>query len=132
MKRNFIFNGNRTPYGYKRSETDRHKLELDEECAKNVRRIFNLYLEGTTLNQIAYTFNDEHIPTPSQISGTGRNVCTIWKPSSIKHILKNEVYYIKLLLELLNNIQYSLDFLSYTTPILAVKSNKKYRILQLI
>lgn len=34
---NGLFNGNRTPYGYKRSENDRRKLVIDEECAKNVR-----------------------------------------------------------------------------------------------
>ena len=105
---NGLFNGNRTPYGYKRSENDRHKLVIDEECAKNVRRIFDLYLEGTALNQIAYTFNDEHIPTPSQISGTGRNVCTIWKPSSIKHILKNEVYIGNMVQEKCKRINYKL------------------------
>ncbi len=54
-------------------------LTQDEVCAKNVRRIFDLYLEGTALSQIAYIFNDEHIPTPSQITGTGRNVCAITK-----------------------------------------------------
>lgn len=105
---NGLFNGNRTPYGYKRSENDRHKLAIDEEYAQNVRRIFDLYLEGTTLNQIAYTFNDEHIPTPSQISGTGRNVCTIWKPSSIKHILKNEVYIGNMVQEKCKRINYKL------------------------
>ncbi len=105
---NGLFNGNRTPYGYKRSENDRHKLVIDEECAKNVRRIFDLYLEGTALNQIAYTLNDEHIPTPSQISGTGRNVCEIWKPSSIKHILKNEVYIGNMVQEKCKRINYKL------------------------
>lgn len=105
---NGLFNGNRTPYGYKRSENDRHKLVIDEECSKNVRRIFDLYLEGTALSQITYTFNDEHIPTPSQISGTGRNVCTIWKPSSIKHILKNEVYIGNMVQEKCKRINYKL------------------------
>lgn len=105
---NGLFNGNRTPYGYKRSETDRHKLVIDEEYAQNIRRIFDLYLEGTALNQIAYTLNDEHIPTPSQISGTGRNVCTIWKPSSIKHILKNEVYIGNMVQEKCKRINYKL------------------------
>lgn len=105
---NGLFNGNRTPYGYKRSENDKHKLVIDEECAKNVRRIFDLYLEGIALSQISYTFNDEHIPTPSQISGTGRNVCTIWKPSSIKHILKNEVYIGNMVQEKCKRINYKL------------------------
>ena len=89
---NGLFNGNRPPYGYKISPNDRHKLVIDEEIAKYVVRLFDLYLEGVPLSQIAYKFNDEHIPTPSQISCTGRTVCTIWKPSMIKHVLKNQVY----------------------------------------
>ncbi len=105
---NGAFNGNRTPYGYKRSENDRHKLAIDEKYAKNVRRIFDLYLEGIALNQIAYTLNDEHIPTPSQVSGIGSNVCTIWKPSSIKHILKNEVYIGNMVQEKCKRINYKL------------------------
>ena len=89
---NGLFNGNRPPYGYKISPDDRHKFVIDEQNAKNVVRLFDLYLEGTALSQIAYTFNNEHIPTPSQVSCTGRTVCPIWKPATIKHILKNRVY----------------------------------------
>ena len=89
---NGLFNGNRPPYGYKISPDDRHRFVIDEQYAKNVVTIFDLYLEGTALTQIAYKLNNEHIPTPSQVSCTGRTVCPIWKPSTIKHILKNQVY----------------------------------------
>lgn len=106
---NGLFNGNRPPYGYKISPDNRHKFVIDEQNAKNVVRLFDLYLEGTSLNQIAYTLNDEHIPTPSQISGTGRNVCTIWKPSSIKHILRNEVYIRNMVQEKCKRINYKLN-----------------------
>lgn len=78
---NGLFNGNRTPYGYKRSETDRHKLAIDEKYAKNVRRIFDI----------------------------GKNVCTIWKPSSIKHILRNEVYIGNIVQEKCKRINYKLN-----------------------
>jgi len=105
---NGLFNGNRTPYGYKRDENDHHKLVKDEQYAKIVRRIFDLYLEGIPLTQISYTFNDKHIPTPSQISGTGRNVSTVWKPSFIKHILKNEVYIGNMVQEKNKRINYKL------------------------
>ena len=112
VKRNFKEHGEfieaSVAYGYKKDKLDKHKLVIDEECSKNVRRIFDLYLEGTALSQISCTFNDEHIPTPSQISGTGRNVCTIWKPSSIKHILKNEVYIGNMVQEKCKRINYKL------------------------
>ena len=41
---NGLFNGNRPPYGYKISSDDRHKFVIDEQYAKNVVRIFDLYL----------------------------------------------------------------------------------------
>lgn len=89
---NGLFNGNCPPYGYKRAPEDRHKFVIDENYAPNVRRIFDLYLQGTALSQIACSFNDEHISTPSQVSKTGKNVSTIWKPDAIKRILRNEEY----------------------------------------
>lgn len=89
---NGLLNGNCPPYGYKRNPEDSHKFIIDENYAQNVRRIFDLYLQGTALSKIACNFNDEHIPTPSQVSQTGRNVSTIWKPNAIKRILRNEEY----------------------------------------
>ena len=55
-----------------------------EEEAKLVRRIYNMYLEGHTLNGIARTLTDEGIKTPR-----GSNK---WTPTTIRSILTNEKY----------------------------------------
>ena len=69
-----------------------HKLIINEEYAKNVRRIYDLYLEGKSSIQIAYIFNDEHIPTPSQTMGQEYRLSPLWKTDTIRRILKSEMY----------------------------------------
>lgn len=89
---NGLFNGKFAPYGYMKSKENCHKLIINEEYAKNVRRIFDLYLEGKSSIQIAYIFNDEHIPTPSQTMGQEYRLSPLWKTDTIRRILKNEMY----------------------------------------
>ncbi|WP_300891951.1 recombinase family protein, partial [uncultured Clostridium sp.] len=89
---NGLFNGKFAPYGYMKSPENCHKLIINEEYAKNVRRIFDLYLEGKSSIQIAYIFNDEHIPTPSQTMGQEYRLSLLWKTDTIRRILKNEMY----------------------------------------
>ena len=87
-----LFNGRIAPYGYMKSPEDSHKLIINEEYAKNVRRIFDLYLEGKSSLQIAYILNNEHIPTPSQVMGHGTKIATVWRTGTIREMLKNEMY----------------------------------------
>lgn len=89
---NSLFNGKFAPYGYMKSPENYHKLIINEEYAKNVRRIFDLYLEGKSSIQIAYIFNDEHIPTPSQTMRQEYRLSPLWKTDTIRRILKNEMY----------------------------------------
>lgn len=89
---NGLFNGKFAPYGYMKSSENCHKLIINEEYAPNVRRIFDLYLEGKSSIQIAYIFNDEHIPTPSQTMGQEYRLSSLWKTDTIRRILKNEMY----------------------------------------
>jgi len=89
---NGLFNGKFAPYGYMKSPDNCHKLIINEECAKNVRRIFDMYLEGKSTLQIAYTFNEEQIPTPSQSMGQEVKRTTLWRCDTVNKILKNEMY----------------------------------------
>ena len=59
-------------YGYKKDPNDKHKLIIDEEAAKNVRRIFKLYLEYRSQNKIRTIFSNEKIPVPEVYKGTRR------------------------------------------------------------
>ena len=62
-KRNGQFVGAYAPFGYNKSEIDKHKLVINEEEAEVVRRIFNMFVGGIRINNIRDIFNDEKIPT---------------------------------------------------------------------
>ena len=49
------------PYGYKKSESNKNKLIVDEEAAVTVRNIFKWRLEGLAMTQIAKRLNDADI-----------------------------------------------------------------------
>ena len=49
------------PYGYKKSKEDRNRLEIDEQAAETVRRIFREYLDGVSMFQIAKNLNEDGV-----------------------------------------------------------------------
>ena len=86
-----LFMGKYAPFGYDKSKEDKHKLVINAECAKIVRKIFDLYLEGNSPLQISYILINEKIPTPSQIMNMEKQT-TKWYPEVIRRILQNEMY----------------------------------------
>lgn len=86
------------PYGYVKG-TDEKKLPvIDEPAASNVRRMFEMRASGISPNKIAQTFNDEHIPIPSDykeekfgIPNTRRSH-HLWSCATVKQILNNPIY----------------------------------------
>ncbi|SFR54326.1 recombinase family protein [Anaeromicropila populeti] len=95
------FLGSFSCYGYKRQE--KYKLAIDEEAAKVVRKIFDLYLQGYSIRQISGILTEEKILTPTQYKqsiglayqNSNSDFSTtygIWSTNTIKRILKNKVY----------------------------------------
>lgn len=92
------------PYGYLKDPKNKYKLIIDEAVSDNIRYIFQLILEGYTLNETAKILNDEGVITArarrKQIKGydsySNRWFSTveqtIWSHSMVRRILKNEVY----------------------------------------
>lgn len=88
-------------YGYRKSDTDKNRLVIDEYAAENVRRIFAWKIEGMAMSAIAEKLNSLGILSPKEykksmglsyhggFSGTGRSG---WGSTTIKRILTNEVY----------------------------------------
>lgn len=68
--------------GYRRGEDGRP--EIDSEQAVTVRLIYDWFLSGKSLPQIAKELTESGIPTPM-----GR---TVWQPSVVQSILSNEKY----------------------------------------
>ncbi len=88
--------GGEPPYGYKLDKNIKYHFIVDETNAEVVRRIFKMFLEGKTLSLIADILTKEGVPIPSISKGYKRridaNVGEYWKETTIKNILKNEVY----------------------------------------
>jgi len=93
------FIGSCVPYGYKKSEEDRHKLVIDEDTAAHVRRIFDLRHQGMGYHRIAGLLNAEGIASPrayqlqqSGVSDSTERKTYYWNYTTIKSIVSNEVY----------------------------------------
>jgi site-specific DNA recombinase len=103
-KRQGKYTSGNPPYGYIKDPEDHHQIIVDEAVRENVEYIFELILEGKTLNEVAKILNEEDVVTARkrrcQIQGydsyKGRwNTTvdeTIWSHSMVRRIVKNEVY----------------------------------------
>ena len=95
------FIGSFAAYGYLKDPNDHHKLIVDEETAPVVRMIFDKFLSGTSIVGIAKELNALGIPNPSaykRLKGynyrhpAGKQNDGLWPDSSVRRILKNEMY----------------------------------------
>jgi len=94
----------RPHFGYKKVEeilgTDdkgekivKKMFVVDEDAAKTVRKIFDLYLQGYGYRAIANQLNDSKIATPSQHRSLGKYpVAPVWKALHVQRILLNQTY----------------------------------------
>ena len=99
------FIGSHAPYGYRRSEADRTRLEIDPEPGEVVRHIFRAFLAGRPKAAIARELNSRGIPSPgARRGGTG-----LWSYASVDHILRNPVYRGDLVQGRYGNISYKLQ-----------------------
>lgn len=95
-KRNGQFVGAYAPYGFVKDPEDKHKLIINDEEANVVRRIFNMFANGLSLNKICDTLTNEKILTPSQSKnmniGQNNYHYGVWSTRTINDILKNQIY----------------------------------------
>ena len=95
-KRNGQFVGAYAPYGYIKDPNDKHKLIIDEESANIVKRIFNMFASGKSLNIICDTLTNEKVPTPSMQKNMNLGHTNlhygVWSTRTVDDILKNECY----------------------------------------
>ena len=98
-KRSGEFIGKFAAYGYVKSPEDRHKLAVDPDAAKVVRRIFRMKKDGMSNAAIARTLTAEQIPNPNYhrylqgiIFAKRFSENAPWQTQTVKHILENPVY----------------------------------------
>lgn len=97
LKGEFI--GTTTPYGYRKSPENKHKL-IPDENALTVQRMFQMALEGANCNTIARTLKAEKIPIPGAyirdmqgiLRKTNVKYPYDWEQPTVRYILSNEVY----------------------------------------
>ena len=99
------FTGCLAPFGYRKTDGDKNKLEPDPDTAPIVRHIFNLALNGKGPNAIRRILEDEQVPCPAWWNREKgyRDYVTkfeelnpetghfIWDFTTIKEILQNPV-----------------------------------------
>lgn len=88
------------PFGYMRDKEDKHKILVDPVAAPIVKRIFNLYIDGYSLEKIASLFNAENVITPKERKTQHKNeneedfntikVKRGWTTSTLYSLLNNE------------------------------------------
>ena len=95
------FIGSFATYGYMKDPEDHHKLLIDPETAPVVRLIFQKFIDGRSIIGIAKDLNEMGIPNPTkykQIKGfhyrhpAGQKLDGLWPDSSVRRILKNQMY----------------------------------------
>lgn len=97
------FIGNYAPYGYVKSEADRHKLEIDPEAAEVVKMIFDWYAGGMSAGGIVKQLNALKIMPPSVYKtskgckgftthSSGGVKTGVWALTSVNSMLRDEVY----------------------------------------
>ena len=86
------------PIGYLKSPEDKYVLIIDPVTAPVATRIFDLRCQGYSYRKIATTLNAEKVPTPTtfyymrQGKPNIRKDGDFWAPTTVKAILRNEVY----------------------------------------
>ena len=75
---------NNVPYGYKKDENDKTKWIIDEQSAKIVKEIFNLFIQGHGTCEIARILKEKEILTPAEYSASiGIKLSS--KPQELEH-----------------------------------------------
>ena len=95
-RRDGKFIGSAPSYGYQRDPEDKGHLIPDPDYAWVVKKIFDMAYNGIGLTDITTYLNDNNIKTPSSLKRKNPNSKAkynpIWTISSVKKILKNQMY----------------------------------------
>lgn len=97
--RNGSFTGGAAPYGYEVARINQmRRLEVNEECAVVVRKIFNLYAQGEKISAIIMSLYADKVHKISDYKKYGHVYCRAdeilhrWRESSVLGILCNTSY----------------------------------------
>jgi len=92
-----LFHSPVVPYGYKKIEDDKNRIEPDQIAVKYVRQIYDMFLDGSNYSQIAKTLNKECVLAPRAYRQAGMTCATSdipgkWDSRQVKRILEDRHY----------------------------------------
>lgn len=83
-------------FGYKKDPNDKHKLIVDQNAAKIVKKIFDKYLELQSQSGVMKYLTESKIPIPEVYKGTRRGIKVKypyeWNYHTVRNILRNQMY----------------------------------------
>ena len=88
-------------FGYRKTKTDKHKLEIDPSADSVVQDIFKMKLRGMSQDAIANRLNELGILSPFEYkissgsryeTGFRQKEQALWSSVTVRRILENEVY----------------------------------------
>jgi len=83
----------RPPFGYRKSDCCKNKLEVDERYRELINELFTLYIQGWGYRALAGFVQRLGIPTPGQDKGYARAPAAgQWEGQHIRRIITNRVY----------------------------------------
>ena len=97
-RKNGLFIGSHTPYGYKKDPNNKNKLIVDEEAAEVVKQIFKWFVGGMSVSNIVRKLNQLGVSNPTfykkekGINVGNKATNNVWYNKTVNDILKNEVY----------------------------------------
>ncbi|MCI8273736.1 MAG: recombinase family protein [Clostridia bacterium] len=86
-----MFMGAISPYGYRKSRQDKHKLIINKQEARIVKRIYEEYERGSGISEIIRGLQTDNIPSPNNNYNNGETRYK-WREETIRRILSNKVY----------------------------------------
>lgn len=101
------FIGSSAPFGYKKAECDKNRLEIDPAAAEYVRLIYRSFLCGNSLASVCAELSERKIPTPAVYKGQrpdGR-----WSSPMVRRILSNPTYCGNLTQNMTKKINYKVN-----------------------
>ncbi|MCI8620778.1 MAG: recombinase family protein [Clostridia bacterium] len=89
MQRQGKWVGGKTALGYTKDPNDKNHLIICKEEAETIKTIFNMAVNGNSINLIKNYLNENDIPTANRLR---YNKLSFWENKTIKNILTNVVY----------------------------------------
>lgn len=92
------FMGAFAPFGFKKNPDNHHQLIIDDNTAPIVRRVFEMRAGGMGFRAIASKLNEDGVVSPREYFYQSKNkrnptrTNNLWNESSLKEIIRNEVY----------------------------------------